>query len=382
MKRYLRNLIALVYFLNATVAFAADKTAYIRTTCANNGNGTSSSCAGSPGGAGAWNSCANAITGEVAANANLTTLGGNLILDAAGTTAETTQCVIDGFSGMDGSHVLRLRGDWVGGVWSTSYYRFDFDNSNPIIDVRDPYVEIDKVQVYNSHTGSGNNESIAATQGNGGLSLKVTNSLLRGSTGSGGDSGCIFFRPDVANTRGTFVNNVCYGYTNANSTGFKLYGSGYNDGEIIIAYNNTCHGSPQCFRTHGGGNSDAVYLKNNVAQSCSTCYNLDEAAGHTTNVTANNLSEDTSSPNNTLDSKVVSFVSETGGSEDLHLASGDTAAKDAGADLSADAQFPVSTDFEGTARPQGSAYDVGADELISSGTANHAVIILKGIGAL
>ena len=369
----MKRIFALILFvlLSASIALAADKTAYIRTDCANNGNGTSASCAASNGAAGAYKTCAQAITGEVAANANLTTLGGNLILDAAGTTADG-QCVIDGFSGMDSSHVVRLKGDLVGGVYSGSYYRLFGTPNGGLIDVRDPYVEIDRVQVRNNDTSSGNTWGIYCGESLGGLSLKVTNSIIRGNSGSGGPPAGIYFRPDVANARGIFINNTIYGFTNASAIGFTLYGSGYNNGESIIAYNNTCHGSPICYATHGGGSSDAQYIKNNAAQSCSTCYSLDAASSHSTSTTATNLSEDTSSPQSGLRSKVMTFVSETGGSEDLHITSGDTVAKDAGTDLSGDAQYAFSTDIDGSTRS--GTWDIGADEYISAGSAVPALV--------
>ena len=60
-------------------------------------------------------------------------------------------------------------------------------------------------------------------------------------------------------------------------------------------------------------------------------------------------------------STTVSFVSTS--TKDFHLASADTAAKNAGADLSADANLAVTTDVEGYLRPTGAGVvDIGADE--------------------
>lgn len=377
----MKNIFKILIFicLLPSIAVAANKTSYINTSCANDGNGTSASCAGSPGGAGAWNSCANMVTGEVAANADLVSMNGILTVNASGTTAETAACTINGFT-TDSTHYLKLVGNFTGGVWSTSYYRFDSTFSSGAIIVHDQHVEIWNVQVNNAGTGSGNYYGIKDDQGAGGLSLKVFNSLFRGSTGTD-FTGCIFFRPDVANAVGVFVNNICYGYTGAQAIGYQLDGSGYNDGETIIAYNNTCHGSPICFATHGGGSSDAQYLKNNAAQSCTTCYGLDAASSHTTSTTATNLSEDTTSPESGLRSKVMTFVSETGGSEDLHITSGDTVAKDAGTNLSGDAQYAFSTDIDGATRT--GTWDIGADEYTAGGGGGASTIsVLKALGEI
>ena len=373
----MKRLAILFFLLVPSLALAADKTVYIRTGCANDGDGTTSACAASPGATGAHNTCANAISDEVVANADLTAMAGDLILDAAGTTAETTGCTIAGFT-TSATYLVRLDGDWTGGVWSTSYYRFEIAGSPGAgVTVNDQYVEIQDVQFYASGTGSGTYQTIHAAEGAGGLSLKVTNCLMRGEAhAGGGNGGGIYFRPDVANVRGTFANNVIYGFSGTDTIGLRLDGSGYNDGEIIIAYNNTVHGSPVGMSTHGGGASDAQYIKNNVINSCSTaCYQLNSAGAHATDTTATNLSEDTSSPNNTWDSLAVTFVSETGGSEDLHLNASDTAAKDQGTDLSGDAQYALSIDVDGATRT--GTWDIGADEITA---AADNLPILQAIG--
>ena len=373
----MKRLAILFFLLVPTAALAADKTVYIRTGCANDGDGTASSCAGSPGGAGAHNTCANAISDELVANANLVSMAGDLILDAAGTTAETTGCTIAGFT-TSATYLVRLDGDWTGGVWSTSYYRFEIAGSiGAGVTVNDEYVEIQDVQFYASGTGTGNYRSITSEEGNGGLSLKVSNCLMRGEAHSAtGTASGIYFRPDVANTRGTFFNNIVYGYSGDDTIGLRLWGSGYNDGEIIIAYNNTVHGANKGISTHGGGASDAQYIKNNIVQSNATAgYDLNFAGAHATDTTATNLSEDTSSPTNTWDSQVVTFVSETGGSEDLHLNASDTAAKDQGTDLSGDAQYAFSIDIDGATRT--GTWDIGADEITA---AADNLPILQAIG--
>lgn len=369
----MRQIAFLILFVSS--ALAADKTAYVRTDCANNGDGTASSCAGSPGGAGAYKTCGQAITGEVAANANLVTMAGDLIIDAAGTTAETAECTISGFT-TSATYLVRLRGDWPGGTWSTAHYRFDYVRSNlGHVDVRDEYVEIDRLQSNNAGTGSGAYYGVYVGEGLGGLSVVVTNSIFTGASSSG-TSGGIYFRPNVANARGTFINNIVYGYAGTSSFGLQLDGSGYNNGEIIIAYNNLSHGANRGIVTHGGGSSDALYLKNNATQGNATAgYAIGVNGAHTTNTSATNLSEDTSSPNDTLDSLAIAFVGE---GSDFHLASGDTAAKDAGTDLSGDAQYPFSTDTDGATRS--GTWDIGPDEITT--VAAKALSVLNAMGEL
>ena len=61
--------------------------------------------------------------------------------------------------------------------------------------------------------------------------------------------------------------------------------------------------------------------------------------------------------------QTFTFVDETG--DDFHLASGDAGAKDAGTDLSGDANYPFSDDIDGQTRS--GSWDIGADEYVAAG---------------
>lgn len=82
--------------------------------------------------------------------------------------------------------------------------------------------------------------------------------------------------------------------------------------------------------------------------------------------TATNISEDASSPNAAFRNLAVLFVNEAG--NDFHLDSSDTAAKGAGTNLSADAQYPFSTDIDGETI---TTWSIGADAA-SGGTISPA----------
>lgn len=143
-----------------------------------------------------------------------------------------------------------------------------------------------------------------------------------------------------------------------------------NAGSTLVLYNNTVLGN----RTNGiivAGNH-THYLKNNCVQGTATNYTV------STVTSATNLSEDTTSPEVALRSKVVSFVDEA--NNDLHLASDDTSAKDAGTDLSGDAQLAFSDDIDGAARV--APWDIGADETAAGGgVVTPRLLGLLGAGA-
>lgn len=92
----------------------------------------------------------------------------------------------------------------------------------------------------------------------------------------------------------------------------------------------------------------------------------------------NNLAADTTAPGTSpQNSKTVTFAG--AGSNNFKLSSSDTVAKDQGADLSADATIAVTDDIIGTARPQGSAFDIGASEAASAAAAVPRLALL-GVG--
>ncbi len=119
-------------------------------------------------------------------------------------------------------------------------------------------------------------------------------------------------------------------------------------------YNNTVYGVQYAY-THLG--YEAVF-RNNIAQNCSsTCFSMYQQTG-----SDYNIHSDAYNPGGAHDkaSTTVSFVDIAG--KNFHLAPADTAAKDAGMDLSTDSNLAFNTDIDGQARPIGSAWDIGADE--------------------
>lgn len=169
------------------------------------------------------------------------------------------------------------------------------------------------------------------------------------------------------------INNIIY---DTYAAGVSWFSAGTNS--KVIIYNNT-------FSNNGNGGtgdydgaiyiwcqtgtSDIVSVKNNVMQN-STGSAFQQNYTCETYVTANNITEDATSPDVSYRSKAVTFLNEA--SDDFHLASGDTNAKDAGANLSADSYYAFTTDIDGQTRS--APWDIGADEYQSGGT---SLLLLK-----
>ena len=147
-------------------------------------------------------------------------------------------------------------------------------------------------------------------------------------------------------------NNIIYG--------FDLTGPNHSIALNLInsyVYNNTVYGNDLGFEPDSGG---SVVAKNNIAQNNLSDYYTGWstfAAGSSYNISSDASAPGTSSKASTT----VQFVDST--NKDFHLSPSDTAAKNAGVDLSADANIAFSTDIDGQTRNAAvDAWDIGADE--------------------
>ena len=149
-------------------------------------------------------------------------------------------------------------------------------------------------------------------------------------------------------TKVTFTNCVTVGWTGSGAThhGFTKYPG--TTGSVRF-YNCVAHG---CGVGFAGG--PGAIAKNCGAASCTDGFSGAFDAGSTNN--ASNVASDApgTNPRNGV---TPSFV---GAPANLHLASGDTAWKDRGVNLSTDPLFPFSTDGDGATRT--GTWDIGADE--------------------
>ena len=160
---------------------------------------------------------------------------------------------------------------------------------------------------------------------------------------SGGTNACI---RNNASIPFNVWNNIVYDNVGFASAGIREHAAS----GMAQSYNNTA------FNCYYGYDGSGVQ-KNNLAQGCTNGF-----WGSFSGTSTNNCSDIVSdAPGlNPVTGNVV-FVDE--GNDDFHLDESDTVAKDAGVDLSADADLPFSDDIDGDTRS--APWDIGADEYAS-----------------
>lgn len=238
--------------------------------------------------------------------------------------------------------------------WSTAKYRLS--TTTPFagtLVLTAGTIVVDGVEVENNDTAANGPRGIDCSPG-GTAVHSIQNCFVRAPNATTDGSGISHSgtAADTVRVRNSIIHGFGQGVKNQD---YRTVGG-------WVLYNVLCKGqgvSGVDLIDHDGG---TTHIKNVAVQDIGSGANC-VLGGGSTITSATVLTEDASSPTVGLRSKVIAFVNEAGGN--FALATGDTAAKDAGTNLSSDATWAFTDDILGTTRP--SVWDVGPHEVVAAG---------------
>ena len=214
------------------------------------------------------------------------------------------------------------------------------------LEISDPYVAVEGLEITSNLTNT--YHCIGIDVGSHTGWVKISHCLLHDATVNSPHG------IRVANIGTLYAwNNIIYNIDNGSSgTGIRADQDSCDEAYI---YNNTIS---DCYSYGISTYGSVIVAKNNLVQNCGTaCF-----SGAFNSSSDYNASDDSSSTGGANDrtNQTFTFVDET--NDNFHLAASDTGAKDAGVDLSSDANLSFSDDIDGEDRT-GLDWDIGADEI-------------------
>lgn len=243
------------------------------------------------------------------------------------------------------------------GIYTTLCYRMEPGNVNFCYSgasAGDKHFRLEGLQFNPGGNGTGTSiQGAVSLPGAANADFRISYCIFAGITGS--TTSTTRYSGIVDNAASGTVkiwNCIFYGFNSSNSSADRGYEN--NDNGVSTIYNSTFYDCVTSFRNIAGDNPT---VKNCVVQSATDGFNGTFHANSNYNIS--NIASDAPGANS-QSGVTVTFVNT--GTNDYHLLSTDTIAKNTGVNLSGDATIAITDDIDRDARPIGAAYDVGADE--------------------
>lgn len=339
---------------------ATTVTFYVNTASTPGGDGTTNNTTG------ATRAFAELVDAEAALQRNLVTSDEVLIVECSGTAADPSAVTFSGWTG-DATRYLEVRGNNTTGKWDSTKYRLSTNNAtNSLLVSGAYYARFRNLQIEVTRTSGTTQFSlfrVSAIAGTNNVDLRVDSCILRVATFGTATGNTFGFDNRLAGSgqKAYYTNNVAYGFDNTNGGNeYAFIAFGTSSSASIYWYNNTADASTGAFQVSSGSASTVTAI-NNIGLGGG--FTGSALAASSYNASENSTATGTGAITNAT----FTFVDKANG--DLHLASGDASgAKTGGTNLTADANYPFSTDIDGHTRPSGStAWSIGSDEYNSGG---------------
>ncbi|MDZ7611400.1 MAG: LamG-like jellyroll fold domain-containing protein [Candidatus Moranbacteria bacterium] len=278
--------------------------------------------------------------------------------------ADTTAVAIDGWT-TDSDNYIKV---WTDpsedyrhdGKWDESAYRLNVGGSDTPLSISVAYTQVKGIQV--KHSGFDSNAGIYWNAEHILLDKLVVVYVAGNSiTESAGEA---LEQNGVSANGALVVNSIFIGESTGGygppNTAIEV--KMHTNAAGLTFYNCTAYGWQRAFY----GARPGVLCKNCIGYG-STVEDFNDDINDAS--CSHNLSSDDTAPGpNSITNAKVNFVDEING--DFHLAANDANAKNAGTDLSSDANLAFSDDIDGESRPKEEAWDIGADEASGSTQTN------------
>lgn len=329
----MKRLIFILCFMIAGSLNAATVTRYVNTG-SSGGDGTTSALSGATAAyasLSAWESAEDGVDHS----------GDDMVVNCAGTAADTTQVIIDASWTADS---ITINGDNDTGEWDTSKYRLDVENTAfAALDILEQYVTINDLQVSNSYTGETTSYScIRALTVSGAGEININNTIM------------LAVKVHAFQLQGNMDGNViltnCILIKDGTDTSGEGTGQSVAGFDVFAIFRNcTAYGFNVGF-ARGNGNSP-------VATNCIATDCTDNYAAITTTYCASSAASELSGTGDIT-------TACTAANNFTDASSGDFSVKDTDADIynAGTTISGVTTDITGTTR---STSDIGAFELIT-----------------
>lgn len=342
----LRHTLFLLIF--PQLVFAASINQYVDTSCGNNGDGTTNSCAGSPGGAGAYNDC----TSWESQNTDLVSAGDELTVD---------------FNNQDCNEILTIAG-WTTGASNRLILKnlnIAINLYNPTLVIDDDYVTVQDASI--EKTGEFPEGDVRAVRLDANTNFILERSTIRAvSLTPDNSGGLVDINSNGGSVDGTIIrNNIIY---DCPDYCLRVL---FDDGDTVSVENNTfvdgTDNNVNISAWNSGSGSTINFYNNISTGSSASDYSI--STGSATYNNDDNISSDTTSPNAAHRSVTITYAD--AGANDFHLDSGETDAIDAGT-----TRGGFSDDIDGDTRS--GSWDIGADETTGGGGGGASPILFLG----